>query len=249
MSVFMQEMTWQDFKARKDDAIVILPVGSTEQHGPMLPLSVDAILSTGLAEMVAKEVNGIVAPTLNYGYKSAPLSGGGPLFPGTIDLNGSTLQNLIYDVLEEFIIDGVKKIFVLNGHFENEAFILEAIDLLAKKYPHVTFVENAWWDVMSEKVVDQVFDEVEYPGIELEHAGILETSMAMYFRPDLIHMDRFAEDGVKEELNYRIYPASKIDVPETGLLTTARTSSREKGELLCKDMTEGFVKILKKVFA
>ena len=81
MSVFMQEMTWQDFQKKKEEAIVILPVGSTEQHGPMLPLSVDAIISTGLAEMVAEKVDGIVAPPICYGYKSAPLSGGGPLFP------------------------------------------------------------------------------------------------------------------------------------------------------------------------
>ena len=47
MSVMMQEMTWQDFNEKKNNAVAILPVGSTEQHGPMLPLSVDAIISTG----------------------------------------------------------------------------------------------------------------------------------------------------------------------------------------------------------
>ena len=94
----------------------------------MLPLSVDAIISTGLAEMVAEKVDGIVAPPICYGYKSAPLSGGGPLFPGTLDLNGETLTSLVSDVCEELIRDGIKKIFILNGHFENEAFILEAVD-------------------------------------------------------------------------------------------------------------------------
>ena len=74
MSVMMQEMTWQEFNDRKENSVVILPVGSTEQHGPMLPLSVDAILSTGLARMIAEEIDGIVAPAINYGYKSAPLS-------------------------------------------------------------------------------------------------------------------------------------------------------------------------------
>ena len=93
MSVMMQEMTWQDFNEKKNNAVAILPVGSTEQHGPMLPLSVDAIISTGLAKMVAEKVNGIVLPCVTYGYKSAPLSGGGPAFPGTIDKNGMTLLN------------------------------------------------------------------------------------------------------------------------------------------------------------
>ncbi|MCQ4636302.1 creatininase [Anaerovorax odorimutans] len=244
-SVFMQEISWQEFKAKKEDAVIILPVGSTEQHGPMLPLSVDAIISTGLAKMIAEEIGGLVAPTVCYGYKSAPLSGGGPLFPGTLDLNGATLTALVSDILEELIRDGVKKIFVMNGHFENEAFILEAIDLLSRKYEDVTFIESSWWDQISDEVMDKVFDEVPFPGWALEHAAIAETSMTMYFRPDLVHMERFIEDGVDEELGYSIYPASKCKVPETGLLATARTSSKEKGKLLAEDITAHYAAILK----
>lgn len=57
-------------------------------------------------------------PTLCYGYKSKPLSGGGPLFPGTIDLNGKTVIDLVYDVLMELVRDGFTKIFIMNAHFE-----------------------------------------------------------------------------------------------------------------------------------
>lgn len=245
MSVLMQEMTWQDFKAKKNDAIVILPIGSTEQHGPMLPLSVDTIISTGLAKMVAEEVNGIVAPPINYGYKSAPLSGGGPLFPGTLDLNGTTLINLVYDVLEELIRDGIKKIFVLNGHYENEAFILEAIDLLSRKYDNVVFIESSWWDQIGNDVMDKVFDEVEFPGWALEHAAIAETSLVQYFNPELVRLERFVEDGVEEELSYNIYPARLCKVPSTGLLATARSSSSEKGKLMAKDIVAQYVNILR----
>lgn len=247
-SVFMQEMTWQDFDKKKKDAIMILPVGSTEQHGPMLPLSVDAIISTGLAEMIAKEVNGIVAPCVCYGYKSAPLSGGGPAFPGTIDMNGVTLMNIIEDILEEFIRDGINKIFIMNGHYENEAFILEAMDLVSRKNENVTMIESSWWDVMSQELIDKIFDEVPYPGIELEHAGILETSLTLYFRPELCHMDRFVEDGVDGTLGYNIYPASKCEVTETGLLTTAKTSSEKKGKILANEIKGEYVKILKERF-
>lgn len=248
MSVFMQEMTWQDFNEKKKDAVVIIPVGSTEQHGPMLPLSVDAIISTGLAEIIAKKINGIVAPCVCYGYKSAPLSGGGPAFPGTIDLNGTTLMNLMEDILEEFIKDGIKKIFILNGHYENEAFILEAIDLVSRRNEDVTMIESSWWDVMSDEVMEKVFDEVEYPGIELEHAGILETSLTLFFKPELCKMERFVEDGVDGTLGYNIYPASKCKVTDTGLLTTARTSTAEKGKLLAEDITKAYVEILEENF-
>ncbi len=243
----IQAMTWKDFERFKD-AAVIVPIGSTEQHGPHLPLSVDAIISTGLAEMIAEKINGIVAPTIHYGYKSAPLSGGGPIFPGTIDLNGITLMSLVKDVLEEFIRDGMKKILVVNGHYENEAFILEAIDLLSRQYPDVKFVEASWWDQISEEAMAKVFDKVEFPGWALEHAAIAETSLTLYFAPELVHMDRLVEDGVKEVLTYHVYPAPKEIVPETGLLATARTSSAEKGKLLAEDITKNYVKVALKEF-
>ena len=248
MTVLMQEMSWQDFAAKKETAFLILPVGSTEQHGPMLPLSVDTIISSGLAEVVAKQAGGIVAPPVSYGYKSAPLSGGGPLFPGTLDLNGSTLVRLVYDILEELIRDGVKEILVLNGHFENEAFLLEAIDLVSRKYSDVALLECSWWDQISPGVMDKVFDEVPFPGWALEHAAIAETSLTMFFRPELVHMEKFVEDEPVTELGYSVYPASKCSVPKTGLLATARTSSPEKGKLLAEDIANNYSKIVQANF-
>ena len=102
MTVYMREMTWPEFAARKDD-IIIIPVGSTEQHAQHLPLCTDAVIAERFAAALAKEVHGVVMPTLCYGYKSKPLSGGGPLFPGTIDLNGETVIRLAYDVLMELV--------------------------------------------------------------------------------------------------------------------------------------------------
>lgn len=248
MTCKMQEMTWNDFDKIRTDGILVLPVGSTEQHGPHLPLSVDAIISEGLAEMVASQVGGAVAPVISYGYKSAPLSGGGPLFPGTLDLNGVTLIHLVQDILEELIRDQVQKILILNGHYENEAFVLEAVDLISRKYPEVKIVEGSWWDQISQPVMDQVFDEVPFPGWALEHAAIAETSMTLYFKPELVHMDRLVEDGVEEELTYNVYPAPKGIVPETGLLATARTSTAEKGKLLAEGIAKKYVEIVRKEF-
>ena len=73
----MHNMTRLDFEAHQD-AIVVIPVGSTEQHGPHLPLGVDSYIAQGISEILATKANVILAPTLPYGYKSKPLSGGGP---------------------------------------------------------------------------------------------------------------------------------------------------------------------------
>ena len=77
--VRLAEMNWMEFdkRIRDDNPIIFVPIGSTEQHGPHLPLSTDVILPGEVALLVAAELGGIVAPAIPYGYKSQPKSGGG----------------------------------------------------------------------------------------------------------------------------------------------------------------------------
>ncbi|MFR5266384.1 creatininase [Clostridium sp.] len=245
----MQDMTWYEFNERKDKDIVILPVGSVEQHGPHLPLYTDTIISEGFSKLLADKVNGIVMPPINYGYKSQPTSGGGPLFPGTIDLNGTTLIALVKDIIEELIRDGVKKIVLVNSHFENQAFLLEAIDLVSRTMPEGTkIIMMSWWDLITQKTIDKVFDEVEFPGWALEHAAITETSLILTFNPEAVHMDRLIDEKIEEVPNYQVYPIPTNLVPKSGLLSIGRTSSKEKGDLIVEEALEGMIKIINKEF-
>lgn len=245
----MANMTWYEFNERKDKDVVILPIGSVEQHGPHLPLFTDTIISEGFANLLGDKVNGIVMPSINYGYKSQPASGGGPLFPGTIDLNGSTLVNLVKDIIEELIRDGVRKIALVNSHFENQAFLLEAIDLVSKNMPSDTkIIMMSWWDLISQNTIDKIFDEVEFPGWALEHAAITETSLILKFRPDLVHMDRLIDEKIEEVPTYQVYPIPKDLVPSSGLLSIGRTSSSKKGELIIEEALSKMVNIIEKEF-
>ena len=170
---------------------------------------------------------------MNYGYKSKPLSGGGPLFPGTIDMNGVTVINQMHDVLGELIADGFTKIVVMNAHFENEAFIIEAIDLITRETKGVaTIVETNWWDPLPENVVEQVFDGLVFPGWALEHAAVTETSLMMHYEPELVHMDRVIDEGNVTPKAYVRYPVRKGDVPDYGGLATPAGSSAERGKLI-----------------
>ncbi|WP_242827338.1 creatininase [Terrisporobacter glycolicus] len=242
-------MTWYEFNERKDKDVVILPVGSVEQHGPHLPLFTDTIISEGFANLLGDKVNGIVMPSINYGYKSQPASGGGPLFPGTIDLNGTTLINLVKDIIEELIRDGVRKIALVNSHFENQAFLLEAIDLVSKNMPADTkIIMMSWWDLITQNTIDKIFDEVEFPGWALEHAAITETSLILKFRPDLVHMDRLIDEKIDEVPTYQVYPIPKDLVPQSGLLSIGRTSTKEKGELIIEEALSKMIEIVNKEF-
>lgn len=244
----MENMTWQEFAKKKDD-VIILPIGATEQHGPHLPLSVDAVLAREFAYRVANEINGVVAPTLSYGYKSKPLSGGGPLFPGTIDLNGATLQALVMDIIDEFVRDGFTKIFILSAHFENEAFIVETMDLCSAKYgDKVKILLTNWWDPMSPDVIDKVFDEVPFPGWALEHAAVTETSLMMYFAPELVREDKIIDTENATPATYYRYPIEKDIVPKTGILASAKSSSAARGKIIIDDVVPNIVKIVEDAF-
>jgi len=242
----LQNITWKEFEQIKDKTTVILPVGSTEQHGYHLPLSTDVIISKGLALDLAAKIDGIVASPITYGYKSQPTSGGGPLFPGTIDLTGTTMINLIYDVLSEFARDGVKKIFIVNGHFENQPFIIEAMDMVTQKYD-IKIVLSSWWDNIPETLVNILFDEVPFTSWALEHAALTETSMIMYYKPELVHMERYVDEEPFTPGNYFLYPVHPGMTPSSGPLASARSSSFEKGKMLAEEIVNGFYNIFNSV--
>ncbi len=90
MTVRMDQLSWVEYarRVREQSPVVFLPCGATEQHGPHLPLGTDALLASALCEDVARQVDGLVAPALSYGYKSQPKCGGGQHFCGTTSLDG-----------------------------------------------------------------------------------------------------------------------------------------------------------------
>lgn len=240
--MLMHEMTRSEFE-QKIDQVVILPVGSTEQHGPHLPLGVDSYIAEGIAHMLSVATGAIVAPTLTYGYKSKPLSGGGPLFKGTIDLNGKTLIDLTTDILCEFAKDGFNKIFINNAHFENQSFLDEAMDLACQKSPNLKVVQSNWWDVLDQNTIDEVFSDVPFPGWAFEHAVITETSLMMYLRPELVKTELLPAHVKARALPYSVYPAYEGMVPKCGALASSRGASAHKGKLICDKAIQGFIKI------
>ena len=127
--VLMEELTWQEFAQRVKTDVILLPVGSTEQHGPHLPLGTDSMQIGAFSKLAAERVGGIVAPVVSYGYKSQPKSGGGPNFPGTTSLGAEALILVVRDILKEFIRQGAVKIMIMDGHYENAMFLSEAVDL------------------------------------------------------------------------------------------------------------------------
>jgi creatinine amidohydrolase len=172
------------------------------------------------------------------------------LFPGTIDLNGATLTNLAGDILKELLADGWQRILVLNGHFENLAFLIEAADLLMREqkaaFPRI--VITSWWDNISSDVLPKIFDEVEFAGWELEHAALVETSAMMFFAPELVNEELFLDEGLENLPRCHSFPVRPGLLPDSGNLHTPRTSSAEKGRLIIEDVIENLKKMVTEEF-
>ena len=127
----MDRLSWMDYAARiqRDQPAIFLPVGALEQHGPHLPLGTDGLLAAAVAADTACLVGGLLAPTLSYGYKSQPKCGGGQHFSGTTSVDAATLIGSVRDAVREFARHGATRLVVVNGHYENQWFLIEGIDL------------------------------------------------------------------------------------------------------------------------
>jgi creatinine amidohydrolase len=251
----MSEMSWTEYRARidRDGPILLLPVGALEQHGPHLPMGTDWMIATAIAKRVAERIDGIVAPPFSYGYKSQPKMGGGNHFCGTTSLDGNNLSLGLRDVIKEFARHGVRKLAVIDGHYENQMFLIEGIDLALRdlRYDGVKdmkVVRLEYWDFTSPATLAKVFPE-GFPGYALEHAAVMETSISLYLHPRLVRMEKLPKDPPANFPPYDVYPTNPAWVPPSGVLSSARTASRAKGKALVEEYVRTISQALEKEFA
>ena len=112
----ISRMSWVEYDRRvaEDNPVVIVPVASTEQHGPHTPLGCDAIVGAEIADEVGRRTGALIAPQIAYGYKSQPRTGAGNHFPGNICIDGETLSCLVNDIAQSLAAHGVRKICFLK---------------------------------------------------------------------------------------------------------------------------------------
>ena len=167
-TVFLGEMTNPEVEAfLRQSQTVIVPVGSTEQHGPHGPLLTDVLVPNEVARRAAPQVNAVVAPVINYGL-SYPHKG----FTGVVYLRIPTFMSLIEDVAVGLADIGFRRIVFLNGHYDNTYAIAYACATAAPRLPAGTraFPIN-YWDGMTPAESGEFFSL----GTGL-HANLAETS-------------------------------------------------------------------------
>ena len=253
-SVFMADLSWAAFAQRMAErSPVFIPVGATEQHGRHLPLGVDAIIPTAICAEAARRCGGLVAPVLAYGNRSQPRSGGGRSFPGTINISATTFSWLLRDIIAELYRHGARKLVIINGHYENVWPSIEGIELALDSIGRgsdtgLRILRIDHWELVRAETLTRVFPD-GYPGIELEHASVIETSMMMALRPELVDLSKALNDGPARFMPYDCYPGPVPEVPASGVLSETRGSSAEKGRWLLDDILDGVDQAVGEQFA
>jgi len=141
-TVFLAEMTDREVKKfLEEHDTVMIPVGSTEQHGPHSPVGTDVLIPTEIARQVAPQIGAVVAPPISYGL-SYPHRG----FTSVFDLGIDTFINVIADLCECFAQAGFRRVIFLNGHFDNTFAIAYGCAKAAEELPQGAhaFPVNFW---------------------------------------------------------------------------------------------------------
>lgn len=253
-TVFAAELTWPDYdsRVREGTTPILLPIGSMEQHGHHMPMHVDVLLPVEFARRVAIETGALVAPPFTYGYKSHQKSGGGNHLPGTTSLDGATLVAALRDVIKEFARHGVRRICLVNGHFENSWFIIEGIDLALRELrwggiSDVKVVVLSYWDFVDKKTIEKLYPS-GFPGWDIEHGGVLETSLMLALYPHLVNLERAIDHPPASFPPYDVYPPKPEWTPSSGTLSSPKDASEEKGNILLDVCVQGIVKALRAEF-
>jgi creatinine amidohydrolase len=186
-SVWIQDLTWEEVaQYLENERIAIVPVGSTEQHGPAGVLGVDSYASITLAEDVARRAGVLVAPPIWYGGSSHHGA-----FPGTLTIRPDTLTLLVRDISRSLARHGFDRIILLNGHKRsNLPALTSAVRVLHdEELPEVLFAVADPLH-LARSAAPMIKETNEH------HAGELELSHVHYRYPGKIRTDRLTGASV-----------------------------------------------------
>jgi creatinine amidohydrolase len=248
------EMRWKDFQAfDMSRVIAVLPVAAIEQHGPHLPVGVDAFINEGyLARAIARapvDLNVLFLPTQAIGKSNEHTE-----FPGTLTLSAETVIRAWTEIGESVARAGCRKLVFANSHGGNAA----AIDIVARdlRVRRNMLVVNSAWSRFG--YPDGLFGPKERAhGI---HAGDAETSLMLAFRPQAVHRQEardFFSAAVGMERDFTWLRATQPigmgwmaqDLNDFGAMGDASAATAEKGEACADYGATAFLELLADVDA
>lgn len=238
--------------ANQPGSIVVMPVGSIEQHGHHLPVATDSLLVSAVTnaavDRVADDVPILTTPTIWSGH--SPHHRG---FGGTLSISFDTMKQMVIDIADSALDNDFNSILLVNGHGGNKALISAVLGEIGRAHPDVEAAGFTYFELAADAI--EKLRESRQSG--MAHAGEYETSLMMYL------LDEFVTDTEFDASYYADdYEHSKVDLLESGPLSVYRSflqysnsgavgdstlASAEKGERIFELVTEEYGAILRSI--
>ncbi len=234
--MLITELTMPEFEeGLKKTRTIVLPFGSVEEHGKHLPLGTDTIQMFELALLASQKRPLFVGPPVYYGLCRSTRE-----HPGTITIQGETLKNLALDILSSYYEQGLRHFLILSGHAGGThlAFLIDAGENFIYEKKEAKVAVASILDLLRESALDLLETEND------SHAGEFETSLMLYFHPNLVK-------GTSPE-EYPSFPKPILVKDKRrfwpgGVWGDPSKASLEKGRLFAERLSKAIVKLAEKL--
>ncbi|WP_132058056.1 creatininase family protein [Halorussus amylolyticus] len=227
------DATWTDADAAATD-LAILPVGSTEQHGPHAPLGTDALTAEAVAEAGAESHTGevVVAPAIPIGVAEEHRQ-----FTGTLWVSDETFRSYVRETVQSLASHGWDRVVIVNGHGGNVAALREVAGTITR-HDDAYAVPFTWFEAVGEHADD------------MGHGGPLETALLRAVAPELVREGRIEEaregasEGWGEWVSHANLAFDSAEFTENGVVGDPEEGDADRGERLLELAGAALAKLL-----
>ncbi|WP_336338073.1 creatininase family protein [Haloarcula brevis] len=238
--MYLADETWPDLGAYfETESLALVPLGSTEQHGPHLPLATDHLIGEAFARAAADRTGYLCTPTINVGVSPHHRQ-----FNGTMWVDAPEFRDYVESFTRNLAYHGINRVIYVNAHGGNVEHLREVGRRL--RDDELMYAIEWMWDESIPDLVDDLFEQ------NGPHGGPKETAMIQHLRADLVHDDRLedARDGGIPSVeaadtdkygSRTFYDAA--DNTDNGVLGDQTDATAEKGAELFEAATDQLVRL------
>ena len=247
---YYDKLTWPEMRAAvAEKRVIVLPVGSTEQHGHHLPLDVDNYLCYSVCEGAARlaPTDLLLMPHLSYGFNWHHID-----FPGTIGIGWDNYVRFLLDIIKSLAHHGFTKVLIVNGHGSNRILVEVAARQATMDNP-ILCAACSYFELARAEL-----HEIRHsPKGWLAHADEIETSLYLYLRPEGVRLNlaRPENNMLPSEFIWRdVEVGGRVGMMEwwstfskTGVLGDPTLATEEKGRRFFTACTEQLAALIREL--